>query len=254
MTIIPFQITAHRGVANDAPENTIPAFQRALDLGADWIELDVRLSADLVPVVFHYYYLHYNTDGSGPVFRYTWEQLRKLSVRCTRNSAAPNGRISTLAEILALFAGKIGLEIEIKGPEPEAPQIIGELLSDYRQHWDRMEVTSYEPALLLRIRELCPDLPADLLIPRTESWMGLDVVAYQALHRARLACARAVHLHPSQLTDETVSSLRSHGLEIHAWDVNDLAALQLTHRLGIPKICTDEFTQALEYRQALLAK
>lgn len=103
MTIIPFQITAHRGVATGAPENTIAAFQHAVDLGAEWIKLDVRLSADRIPVFFHYYYLHYNTDGSGPVFRHTWEQLRKLSVRCTRNSAAPNGRISTLAEILALF-------------------------------------------------------------------------------------------------------------------------------------------------------
>ncbi|MBN1218885.1 MAG: glycerophosphodiester phosphodiesterase [Anaerolineae bacterium] len=53
-----FEIVAHRGAPTEvAPENTIPAFQRAIDLGADAVELDVRLTADHVPVVYHYFYL-----------------------------------------------------------------------------------------------------------------------------------------------------------------------------------------------------
>jgi glycerophosphoryl diester phosphodiesterase len=52
-----FEIVAHRGVATQYPENTIPAFLRAIELGADAVELDVRLTKDKIPVVYHYYYL-----------------------------------------------------------------------------------------------------------------------------------------------------------------------------------------------------
>ena len=63
-----FEIVAHRGIPTEAPENTIASFQRALELGADAIELDVRLTADKIPVVYHYFYLQENTSASGPIF------------------------------------------------------------------------------------------------------------------------------------------------------------------------------------------
>ena len=74
----PFEIVAHRGVPSaETPENTIPAFQKAIELGADAVELDVRLTADGVPVLYHYFYLEEATSLSGPVFAYTLEQLRE---------------------------------------------------------------------------------------------------------------------------------------------------------------------------------
>ncbi len=247
----PFQIVAHRGIATDAPENTIAAFQRAVELGADAFECDVRLTADRVPVVHHYFYLHQSTSLTGTVFDHTWEQLRDVDVYCTGNPSAAPGRISTLPEILDLFGGRIGLEIEIKGPEPEAPRIVGDILKRYRSLWDTIEVTSYEPALLLAIQRKCRGLATDLLYPRSESWMKEDVMFYQALHRARLAHARAVHLHPTQLSETVVSALRRNGIEVHAWDVNDQRALEIVTALGIPRLCTDRFEQAHAFRQNL---
>ena len=52
-----FEIVAHRGVPNEYPENTLTSFERAIELGADAVELDVRLTKDKIPVVYHYYYL-----------------------------------------------------------------------------------------------------------------------------------------------------------------------------------------------------
>lgn len=250
-SVADMEIVAHRGIPTDAAENTVAAFERAVELGADAVELDVRLTADRVPVIFHYYYLDGFSTGHGPIFAATAAQLREVRVPHPTDPAEPPCPIPTLEEVLERFAGRIGLEIEIKGPEPEAPEIIGAVLQRYRQHWDRIEVTSYEPALLLAIGTICPGLPADLLMPRSESWMGLDVVGYQALQRGRLAHARAIHLHPTQLSPGVVAILRSQGMEIHSWSVNDEESLALTAALGLRRICTDDFERALGFRHRI---
>lgn len=246
-----FEIVAHRGVPTEAPENTIASFQRAIEHGADAIELDVRLTADKVPVVYHYYYLEENTSASGAIFNFTLEQLCDVKVFCKNSSAANSGRISTLSEILERFIGKIGLEIEIKGPEPEAPGIVGNVLNQFKDFWDTFEITSYEPALLLEIQKVCPGIIVDLLFPRSESWMKLDVVQYQAIHSARLAHARVVHLHPSQLSEEVVNALHKQEIEIHAWDVNDEQSLQTVTKFRIPRLCTDNFELAFAFRDKM---
>lgn len=240
-----FEIVAHRGVPTELPENTIPSFQRAIELGADAVELDVRLTRDLVPVVYHYFYLKESAGLDGTVFDYTWDELQ----RAQSNDSTQSRRIPLLHNVLEAIGGQIGLEIEIKGPEPECVDIIAAVLGDYRHLWDSIELTSYEPALLLAMQERCPGLPTDLLFPRSESWMKLDVVAHLAIHRSRLAHARAVHLHPTQLSSAAVSTVYSAGIKIHAWDVNDEQALRTVAELGIPKICTDHLQQALQFRQ-----
>ena len=232
------EIIAHRGVHNTYPENTIPAFEDAITLGADAVELDVRLSADGIPVVYHYYYLDEVTSLSGPVFNYTWGQFKQARFKCLAGSGTDLS-IPSLAEVLDVLAGRIGLEIEIKGPEPEAPTITGSLLNEYRHFWDRMEVTSYEPMLLENIHRTCPGITTDLLIPRSEPWMRSDVLTYQTIQRARMAGARAVHLHPTQLSQQVVEDIQTSGIEVHAWDVNTEADWESALALGIPRVDTD---------------
>jgi glycerophosphoryl diester phosphodiesterase len=243
-----FQIVAHRGVPSEYPENTIPAFQKAVESGADAVELDVRLTKDKVPVVYHYYYLDKTTSLPGPIFNYSYQQLSQVKFLNTPGDD-DTLKIPTLRETLETIGGQIGLEIEIKGPEPECTTIIGEVLQDFRSIWGSMEITSYEVALLLNIKEQCPGITTDLLYPLSQPWMKLDVVAFEALHKARLAQARAVHLHPSQLSYEVVHFVRSGGVEIHAWDVNDEGALQACVEFEIPKVCTDNFEMAARFRE-----
>jgi glycerophosphoryl diester phosphodiesterase len=246
-----FEVVAHRGVADGVPENTIAAYRRALELGADAVELDVRLSKDRVPVVFHNFYLDGTTNASGPVFEYESLQLRELELLGAREDLGDQCRIPTFREVLETFAGRLGLEIEIKGPEPESPEMVARELEPFRHLWKTMEVTSYEPALLLDIGRRCPGLATDLLQHRSEEWMKLDVVAYVAIQSARLAGARAVPLHPTQLSVEVVDAVRSAGIEVHSWDVNDEVRLGMIHELGIPKFDTDDLALALEFRESL---
>ncbi len=247
-----FEIVAHRGIPVETAENTLAAFQRAIDLGADAVELDVRLTSDSIPVIYHYYYLEEITSAGGPIFAFTREQLKGARVSCRNTTGAEVGSIPTLREALEAFAGRIGLEIEIKGPEPEAPQIIGGILRDFKSLWDTMEITSYQPALLLAFQSICPGIQADLLYPRSPRWMRSDVMLYEAVHLSRLAHARAVHLHPSQLSWEAISILHDGGFEVHAWDVNDEESLAQAWQFGISRLCTDDFAQALTFRNELL--
>jgi glycerophosphoryl diester phosphodiesterase len=243
------EIVAHRGAPLGVPENTLAAFQRALELGADAMEMDVRLSRDGVPVIFHNFYLDGITNGSGPVFAHTFAELRELEVV---EGESPEGRrIPTLRNVLEAFAGRLGLEIELKGPEPESSEIVARELQSFRHLWDTMEVTSYEPALLLGVSQLCPGLATDLHQHRSEEWMKLDVVAHLALHGARLAGARAVHLHPTQLSPEVVDTVRAAGIEVHSWDVNDRRSLAVVQGLRIPKFDTDNLPLALDFREGL---
>lgn len=243
-----FKIVAHRGATSVAPENTIDAFRRASALGADAVELDVRLTRDRRPVVYHYFYLEEATTGHGPLFEYTADQLREVGVVGATRAFEDGHRIPTLEEVLAEFGGKVGFEIELKGPEPEAVPIVANLLTGFHALWDAIEVTSFEPVLLLELQRQCPGIATALLFPRSEQWMRLDVVAYAALNRSRLAHARAVHLHPSQLSQQVVSDIRANDVEVHAWDVNESVAFRLATELAVPWICTDRLEDALAFR------
>jgi glycerophosphoryl diester phosphodiesterase len=245
-----FEIVAHRGIPKEDPENTLPAYQLAIDLGAEAVEMDVRLTADRVPVLYHYFSVEIMTPLVGPIFKYTAEELKQVRVA---NKAKPgvSEPIPTLREVMGTIGGKIGLEIELKGPERECPDIVAAVLQDHRQFLGMIEVTSFEPALLLRVHELCPGLATDLLYPRSEPWMKPDIVAYQAFHLARLAGARAVHLHPTQLTADVISFIRQFGIEIHAWDVNSEESLQISEQYKIPRICTDQFQLAFDFRNKI---
>ncbi len=207
------QVVAHRGATAYATENTLAAFQAALELGADAIELDVRLTADHIPVVYHYAYLEELTTGRGPVWRRTLAELRELRVVGPEGAAIP-----TLDEVLGAFGGTpLRLEVEMKGPEPETADGVAQLLQGFHDTWDRIEVTSYEAALLAALGTRCPGLSTALLFPRSEAWMGLDFVAHVARHCARQAGARAVHPAPQP---------------------------------GIPVVCTDQLDQVLRWRAA----
>lgn len=244
-----FEIVAHRGVHHSLPENSLAAFEQAVNLGADAIEFDVRLSADHVPFVYHYYYLDDFSTLSGPIFQHTAAELISAHLVTANGQTQTDERIPRLIDVLDRFAGRIGLEIEIKGPEPETAPLLAGILAGYQPHWDSFEITSYEPLLLHEIKRLCPGLAVDLLFPRPEPWMKADVTAYAALQRARQVGVRAVHLHPSQLTESVVKTIQSRGIAVHSWDINKLEALQKTWELGISRIDSDQPEQALEFRK-----
>lgn len=144
-------VLSHRGSALEYPENTILAFERSLEEGADGIELDIQLSADGEPVVFHDDTLDRMTDATGTIGSLSLAGIRELSL-------PRNQKIPTLRETLALFAGRTQLLLEFKDPLAVEPAVA--LLRT--KQTAGINFCSFYPEVVATCRELLPEVPAFL--------------------------------------------------------------------------------------------
>ncbi len=150
-------IIAHRGFKRKYPENTLIAFEAAIDAGADMIELDVTLSKDREVIVIHDDTLDRTSNGKGPVQQYRLAELKQLDAGSWFDPRFKGERIPTLGEVLDLVRNRILLNIEIKisAYEPDSPpdsiekQILR--LVSLKGCSDSVLFSSFEPALLKRI-------------------------------------------------------------------------------------------------------
>jgi glycerophosphoryl diester phosphodiesterase len=160
-------IVAHRGAPISHPENTLSSFEAAIELGARIVELDVRVSADGVPVVMHDPTVDRTTDGSGSVNELTAAQLARLNAGTPGSPAA----VPTLAEVLDLASGRAAVALEIKnlpgepGYEPvRQPAVEAALAELERMAFDGpVLVISFNPASIAACRAMAPDVPTGFL-------------------------------------------------------------------------------------------
>jgi glycerophosphoryl diester phosphodiesterase len=110
-------IIAHRGASSRAPENTLPAFEQAIQAGTDWIELDVHLTKDDQIIVIHDETVDRTTNGHGRVADQTLEQLQALDAGSWFGSAFAHARLPTLDQVLSLAKGRVRVLIELKHVE-----------------------------------------------------------------------------------------------------------------------------------------
>lgn len=236
-------VIAHRGVATEAPENSLAAFEQAIRTGADGIEFDVRLSADGQPFVFHNFELDLMSSGKGPLNAYSAKDLRGIRLPAR---GGDNHSIPTLQDVLDLAAGDTILEIELKALEPEIVGIVGAALAPYRRQWSTMEITSFEPSLLRLMSEVC-SIPVDVLTPPSQPWMTPEYIAYAGIHRGRLSGARAVHLHASQVSARVVETIRSAGFSVHVHGVDTRDDLSTALDLEIERFDTDRLLEVIHW-------
>src|SRR5699024_7462523 len=108
---------AHRGASGHAPENTIAAFDKAFEMKADYIEIDVQMTHDGELIVIHDTTVDRTTDGTGAVSDFTFEEIQQLDAGSWFSEEFAGEQIPTFEEILDTYRGKIGLLIELKSPE-----------------------------------------------------------------------------------------------------------------------------------------
>lgn len=211
-------ILGHRGASKAYPENTLAAFAAAYDAGADGLEWDVHATADGVPVLTHDRSLARRTGDDRNVDEATLEQIKQLD--------AGNGeQIPTLAEALALCAGRGYLDIEVKQSGIETEVL--DVLNGYEGTWG---ISSFDWTSLVSFRALSAEAELWLLAMKT------DQALFDTAARIR---AKGVALHFSAITTESVAALTKANLQIFAWTVNDPDEAKRLNDLGIEGLITD---------------
>jgi len=224
-------VIAHRGASADAPENTIAAFELALDDGADAIELDVHLSADQQPVVIHDFTLERTTDGSGPVGAHRVRDLKRLDAGGWRGRGYRGQRIQTLQEVLERFRERTRFWVELKGGTQLYPGIEERVVSmlEIYDVVGRSLVQSFDHDALARIRSLSREVRTGALLET------------RSFDQALLEPGRADALCPGVglATEAMVADVRRIGLECYVWTVNEPALMDRLVRWGVDGIITD---------------
>ncbi|HKZ05967.1 MAG TPA: glycerophosphodiester phosphodiesterase family protein [Methylomirabilota bacterium] len=206
-------VIAHRGASAVAPEHTIAAFERALELGADGLQLDVHLSRDDQPVVIHDYTLERTTDGAGAVRALTVRELKRLDAGRWFGGGFEGQRLQTLQEVLERFRERTRFWIELRGGSALYPgleeRVVG-LLEVY-DVLARSLVQSDDVGALRMMRSLSRDIRLGMLV----AYRRFDPVADLA-PGLNAVCPSAAMLGEAERT-----AIRAAGRECHVWTVNE---------------------------------
>lgn len=231
---------AHRGYSGKYPENTMLAFRKAVEAGADGIELDVQLTRDGEPVILHDEQVDRTTDGTGWVKDLTLAELRKLDASYLYTGQYGFNPVPTLREYCEFIRDlPVITNIEMKTGVFEYPGMdekVWDMIQEYHLE-EKVIISSFNHYTILRMRELAPALKYGFL---SETWI-IDAGKY--CHEHGVAC-----YHPMfrSLTQEVVAELKQYGLEINTYtvnteeDVRDLAAKGIDAVIGnFPEMTRD---------------
>jgi glycerophosphoryl diester phosphodiesterase len=221
------ELIAHRGASADRPENSMAAFERAIALGADAVELDVHLTADARLVVHHDPIVR---DGvrSAAIQSLT---LRELSAFRVRGEPIP-----TLDDVVAGVAGRLRIYCELKGPGTARPAVglLGPLGAGAAVH-------SFDHRMVAEARAAAPAVPRGIL----ETSYHLDPVA-----GLRAVDGRDLWQQEALIDAPLVALVHEAGARVIAWTVNDPVRVRQLVGLGVDAICTDDVAAV---RRALAA-
>lgn len=220
---------AHRGSLEEAPENTIPAFKKALEYFPNAIELDVQLTKDHQLVVVHDHKLtRYNPRYNGLIQDYTLAEMKQIDVGSSFSSEFEGVTLPTLDEVLELCPKEVILNIEIKNL-PIIYEGIEARLIDCLQEHDRMNnviISSFDHYALQKVQELSPDLQLGLL---------LDQRIVNPWSYARSSGLNITSIHPNvSFTDKDfIDQSHRFGYKVYPFTVNDVAQYHHLVELGV---------------------
>jgi len=229
-------IIAHRGASAAAPQNTLAAFRRAMDLGADGVEMDVQLSADGAVVVIHDFSVDKTTDGTGDVATKTLAELEALDAGAKFSPQFAGERIPTLAQVFEALEGKLLVNVELKDFNPRHSPLAARVVEVVRKYAmeKRVLFSSFNPFALRTIKRLAPEIPTGLLYaPHLAVYLRRAWLAPLVSHEAR-------HPQSSMVTAQTMKWYRARGLRVNTWTVDDPAEMDRLIALGVDGIITSK--------------
>jgi glycerophosphoryl diester phosphodiesterase len=244
-------VIGHRGFPTAAPENTLASFQKAIDAGADMVELDVAVTRDGIPVVLHDPTVRRTTEGRGSVRKLTLSDVRALDAGRWFAEEFSGERIPLLEEVLDLVAGRICVNIEIKreavwkqasgGIEEKVLRVV-----DRKKLIDRTVISSFSPLAVERSKALRPDCSTALLLTRMPVRFPMKLL--------RRTGADALHVPFRRLKRVFLEHARNEGIPLRVYTVNEIRSMQNLIDWGVDGIFTDRVDRLVATTEELRAR
>ncbi|HHV94099.1 MAG TPA: glycerophosphodiester phosphodiesterase [Firmicutes bacterium] len=227
-----FEVVAHRGAMGYAPENTLVSFQKALDMSATMIELDVHLTKDREIVVVHDCDLVRTTNGRGLVEDMTLAEIKALDAGIAMGPEFKGEKVPTLQEAMELIDHRAAVNIELKTGRTLYPDIVDKVLEVIYAYDAEKEVviSSFHKAYLREVRRKARDIELAVLFERPEPDIFAEAVreGWQGLHPWY------------RLVDENfMGEARRWGLAVRPWTVNRESEMLELLRAGVTGIITN---------------
>jgi glycerophosphoryl diester phosphodiesterase len=240
------RVFGHRGAAGLAPENTLPSFALALELGADYLELDVHGTRDGAIVVLHDSTLERTTDGAGAVADLTLAQLQRLDAGYQFSTdgrhfpyRGQGVRVPTLAALLQRFP-TTRLNIEVKQESPAIVDEVVRIITAAGRMADVLLAAEHDTIMGAIRRTVGERIVTSFSTGEVVDFVGRLNAGFGEYHPA----GRALQIPPRYndielITADSVAAAHRYGLEIHAWTINDRAEIDRLLALGVDGIMSD---------------
>ena len=227
---------AHRGDLAHAPENTLPAFQQALQKRADVVELDVNLTADGHVVVIHDSTVNRTTDGTGRVASLTLEAIQKLDAGSWYNEKFAGTKVPLLEEVFGIIGKDKMINIELKGFSAQRGGLVTKVCELIKRHNNQSQIlfSSFFPSSLNVAAQSLPEVPRGLLA--MSGFLGLWARSFGFM----FGDYQALHPHISSTSREQMQ--RAHRLKrrVHVWTANTPEEISRLKDWGVDGIITDD--------------
>lgn len=227
-------VAGHRGGKDGAPENTIPAFELAVQGDADVIETDLQLTADGVPVLMHDFMLDRTTDGTGPVWASTWEQVSKLDAGSWYDPSFAGTRVPRLDDLLDIVrptAKRLILELKGSWTDAQVQPVVDEIRS--HQLEQRVMLAGFDIASLAAAQRTGPEIQRVVITH--------DVVGDPAVLAATCGAVAIVTSKEFLLSDPgVVERIHDKGLGVLVYTLNSSKTWSEAIALGVDGIITDK--------------
>ncbi len=229
-------VIAHRGASSLAPENTLAAVRKALDLKVDVVEIDVHRTADGELVVIHDATVDRTTTGSGPVNRYSLEELRSLDAGSWFNRSFAGERIPTLREVLETTKDKATLLIELKGERTEVRTV--ELVQELGMA-DQVIIQSFDFLQIQKVKQKSPEIPTVFLVREPEHKDDPTKAALWMCNIADYVGASGIGVRHNWFTLELLELAQERHLDIFVWTVDQQKDMKKFIKHGVQGVITN---------------
>ncbi len=221
-------ITAHRGASGHAPENTLSSLRKAIEMGADFCEIDVQETIDGVLILFHDNNFKRTPGIDKNVWETTYDEVKNLEAGCWFDSSYKGEPVPLFEVFLDKAKGKIKLNIELKnnGHQVSLAEKVVDMITE-KDFIEECVITSFDFALIDKVKQMNPKIKAGYIFSRLPKF---DVFTSNV---------DLLSVNKGLVDSEFVEKAKQNGKEIHVWTVNKTDEMQKLIDLNVTNIITD---------------